>query len=73
MRVQHALSARLGRVVLIAETTILFSTQAEVVRYRKCLAAQAADSALGVNVTTPIALVECGVAASAWFQIPNAD
>ena len=58
MRVQHALSARLGRVVLIAETTILFSTQAEVVRYRKCLAAQAADSALGVNVTTPNALVE---------------
>lgn len=46
------------RVVLIAETTILFSTQAEVVRYRKCLAAQAADSALGVNVTTPNALVE---------------
>ena len=58
MRVQHALSARSGRVVLIAETTILFSTQAEVVRYRKCLAAQAADSALGVNVTTPNALVE---------------
>ena len=49
---------RLKRVVLIAETTILFSTQAEVVRYRKCLAAQAADSALGVNVTTPNALVE---------------
>lgn len=52
------MSARLKRVVLIAETTILFSTQAEVVRYRKCLAAQAADSALGVNVTTPNALVE---------------
>ena len=58
MRVQHALSARLGRVVLIAETTILFSTQAEVVRYRKRLASQAKDSALGVNVTTPSALVE---------------
>ena len=58
MRVQHALSARLKRVVLIAGTTILFSTQAEVVRYRKCLAAQTTDSALGVNVTTPNALVE---------------
>ena len=46
------------RVVLIAGTTILFSTQAEVVRYRKCLAAQTTDSALGVNVTTPNALVE---------------
>ena len=43
---------------MIAGTTILFSTQAEVVRYRKCLAAQTTDSALGVNVTTPNALVE---------------
>lgn len=58
MCVQHALGARLKRVVLIAETTILFSTQAEVARYRKRLASQAKDSALGVNVTTPSALVE---------------
>lgn len=58
MRIQYVLSMHLKRVVLIAETTILFSTQAEVVRYRKCLASQAKDSALGVNVTTPNALVE---------------
>ena len=58
MRIQYVLSIHLKRVVLIAKTTILFSTQAEVVRYRKCLASQAKDSALGVNVTTPNALVE---------------
>lgn len=42
---------------MIDETTILFSTQEEVIRYRKRRAATSSDASLGVSVTTPDALV----------------
>ena len=43
---------------MIDETLILFSTQAEVMRYRKRLVAASSNASLGVKVTTPEALVE---------------
>lgn len=43
---------------MIDESLILFSTQAEVIRYRKRAAAASSNASLGVNVTTPEALVE---------------
>lgn len=43
---------------MIAESIILFSTQAEVLRYRKFLASTSPDASLGMKVTTPEALVE---------------
>lgn len=43
---------------MLADTIILFSTQDEVVRYRKRMASTCADASLGVTVTTPEALIE---------------
>lgn len=43
---------------MIDESLILFSTQAEVIRYRKRTAAASPGASLGMDVTTPEALVE---------------
>lgn len=43
---------------MIDESLILFSTQAEVIRYRKRAAAASPGASLGMDVTTPEALVE---------------
>lgn len=67
---------------MIVETTILFSTQAEVLRYRKYLASTCENALMGVKVTTPSALIEelwgvwgtreCLVTASQRSMIVNA-
>ncbi len=43
---------------MLADTIILFSTQDEVMRYRKRMASTCDDASLGVTVTTPEALIE---------------